>query len=78
VVARATGVLLGAVAWGLLVVAAISFGRAARNGEGTLGWAFTIAATIGAAACLLLVFVLVAQLSHAVRGRVRHEPGRHR
>ncbi|MGI9091694.1 MAG: hypothetical protein ACR2GG_11415 [Gemmatimonadaceae bacterium] len=75
---RVLGIVLAGVAWLLLVIAAIDFGRAARDGQGTAGWAFTVAATAGAAACLLLVFVLVAQLGRTLRQRERYEPGRHR
>lgn len=53
------------VAWVFLVKAAIEFGRLARDGQ-NLAWAFTVAATIGAAACLLLMFVLVARVLVAV------------
>lgn len=65
-------------AWLLLVIAAIDFGRAARDGNGAAGWVFTVIATAGAAACLLLVFVLLAQLGRIVREREKHVPGRHR
>lgn len=75
---RVLGVVLAAVAWLLLVIGAIDFGRAARDGQGAAGWVFTVAATAGAAACLLLVFVLVAQLGRTFRERAPHEPGRHR
>lgn len=63
------GLVLGAVvcgvAWLFLVRAAIDFGRLARDGQ-TLAWAFTVAATIGATACLLLMFLLVARLLMAL------------
>ena len=54
------GVLAATGAWVFLVRAAIDFGQAARNGQG-LAWAVCAAATLGAAVCLLLVFVLVAR-----------------
>jgi heme A synthase len=54
------GVLAATGAWVFLVRAAIDFGQAARNGQG-LAWAVCAAATLGAAVCLLLVFVLIAR-----------------
>lgn len=54
------GVLAATGAWVFLVRAAIDFGQAARNGQG-FAWAVCAAATLGAAVCLLLVFVLVAR-----------------
>lgn len=54
------GAALCGVAWFFLVRAAIDFGRLARDGE-TLAWAFTVAATVGATACLLLLFILVSR-----------------
>lgn len=53
------------VAWFFLVRAAIDFGRLARDGE-PLGWAFTVAATVGATACLLLMFILVTRVLMAL------------
>ena len=58
-VALVLGALVCGVAWFFLVKAAIDFGRLARDGQG-IAWAFTAAATIGATACLLLMFILVA------------------
>jgi hypothetical protein len=49
-----------AVAWVVLVLAAINFGHVARGGE-VLAWAFTGCATVGAIGCLLLMFSLVAR-----------------
>lgn len=45
-----------------LVRAAIDFGRAARNGDGALGWVATVGATVGATTCLLLMFALLARI----------------
>lgn len=59
------GAVACAVAWFLLVRAAIDFGRLARNGE-SLAWAFTAAATVGATACLLLLFILVTRVLMAL------------
>lgn len=55
------GALACGVAWFFLVRAAIDFGRLARDGE-SVAWAFTAAATVGATACLLLMFILVTRL----------------
>jgi hypothetical protein len=54
------GVLLALLAWWYLVKAAITFGQAARDGQAA-AWAVCAGATVGAAVCLLLVFVLVAR-----------------
>lgn len=59
------GALVCGVAWFFLVRAAIDFGRLARDGE-SLAWAFTVAATIGATACLLLMFILLARVLMAL------------
>lgn len=59
------GAVACGVAWFFLVRAAIDFGRLARDGEG-IAWAFTVAATIGATACLLLMFILATRLLMAV------------
>lgn len=53
------------VAWYFLVRAAIDFGRLARDGE-SMAWAFTAAATVGATACLLLLFLLVTRILMAL------------
>lgn len=53
------------VAWYFLVRAAIDFGRLARDGE-SMAWAFTGAATVGATACLLLLFLLVTRILMAL------------
>ena len=57
----AVGALGCAGAWYFLVRAAIDFGHAALGGR-TVAWAFTLGATVGAIACLLLMFALVARL----------------
>lgn len=74
----ALGVVAGAALWGFLVRAAIDFGQAGRDGE-PVAWLVCIAATLGAALCLLLVFVLVARIWSALRAprapRVARVPG---
>ena len=74
----ALALLLAVAAWVFLVKAAIDFGRTARSDGDVTDWLFTIAATVGAALCLTLVFVLLARTRDALRSRVHHEPGRHR
>lgn len=49
------------VAWGLLVFAAINFGRQARDGA-SANWGFLATATVGAAACMFLAIVLASRL----------------
>lgn len=61
----ALGALVCGAAWYFLVRAAVDFGRLARGGE-ALAWAFTVAATIGATACLLLMFILVTRVLMAL------------
>lgn len=61
----ALGALVCGVAWFFLVRAAIDFGRLARDGE-SVAWAFTVAATIGATACLLLMFILLTRVLMAL------------
>ena len=53
-------VVAAAGAWVFLVRAAINFGQAARDGRGA-AWAVCAGATLGAAVCLLLGFVLLAR-----------------
>ena len=74
----AVALVVAVVAWVALVVVAIDLGRAARVDGGTTGWLLTGAATVGAALCLTLVFVLLGRAREAYRNRVRHAPGRHR
>lgn len=69
------GALGAGVAWLFLVKAAIEFGRLARDGQ-TLAWAFTAAATVGAAACLLLLFVLAARVLVALGLVSEYKPRR--
>ena len=73
--ALAFGALGSGVAWLFLVKAAIEFGRLARDGQ-DLAWAFTAAASVGAAACLLLMFVLVARVLVALGLISEYKPRR--
>ena len=62
-------VTLTLVAWGVLVYAAIDFGREARSGEPD-AWTFLAIAGLGAAACLFVTMILGMRLVAVVRGRV--------
>ena len=62
-------VTLTLVAWGVLVYAAIDFGREARSGEPD-AWTFLAIAGVGAAACLFVTMIL----GHAA-GRARARSG---
>ncbi len=74
------GIVLAAVAWLVLVRAAVDFGTEARAGRDA-GWAFMGLAAVGAIGCLLLALVLVVRglttlgLISDAAGR---EVGRHR
>jgi hypothetical protein len=73
--ALAVGALVSGVAWFFLVRAAIEFGRVARRGQGE-AWLFTGAATLGAAACLMLLFVLTARVLAALGLVSEYKPRR--
>jgi hypothetical protein len=64
----ALGVTATLVAWGVLVLAAIDFGREARSGE-PAAWAFLALTTVGAAACLFVTLLLGARLQTLLKGR---------
>ena len=61
------------VTWGVLVVAAIDFGREARSGDGA-AWTFLMLAAAGAAACLFVTMILGAQLLELIRAREARRP----
>lgn len=63
--ALALGVTASVVAWGYLVVSAIDFGAAARDGDGAAWW-FLALASLGAVACLFVALILVARISRAI------------
>ena len=69
------GVLAAAGAWAFLVRAAIDFGQVARDGR-PVAWAVCGAATVGAAVCLLLAFVLVARAWALLGLRSEYQPRR--
>lgn len=61
----ALAVTLSIVAWGYLVVAAIDFGGAAREGDGA-AWGYLALASLGAVACLFLALILLSRISRAL------------
>ncbi len=73
--ALAIGVLGAGIAWYFLVRSAIEFGRLAREGE-PIAWIFTGAASLGATACLLLLFVLTARMLAALGLVSEYKPRR--
>lgn len=75
VVGLALGALLSGVVWYFLVAAAIEFGRLARRGQSE-AWLYTGAATLGAAVCLMLLFVLAARVLAALGLVSEYKPRR--
>lgn len=69
------GALVTVGAWVFLVRAAITFGRAGADGRAA-AWAVCAGATLGAAGCLLLVFVLLARSWSLLGLRNEHTPRR--
>ena len=69
----ALGITATLVAWGVLVWAAIDFGREARAGEPD-AWVFLGLATVGAAACLFLTLILGARAVSIAQGKERPKP----
>jgi hypothetical protein len=70
VLAYAAGVLVAAAGWAALVRLAISLGRSARDSGQVMDWTWTVLATLGATACLVLALLLF------TRGwAARAEPG---
>lgn len=57
----AAGITATIVAWGVLVLAAIDFGRDARAGA-SQSWWLLAAATVGAIACMFLAIIFAARL----------------
>ena len=64
-------------AWVLCVRAAIQLGQDARDSPGVVAWALTGLVTLGAAICLLLVFMLLARVRNSWAARRRRVRGRH-
>jgi hypothetical protein len=69
----ALGVTATLVAWGVLVFAAIDFGREARSGE-PAAWALLVLGTIGAAACLFVTLLLGSRILAVLQGREQAPP----
>jgi cytosine/uracil/thiamine/allantoin permease len=67
VLALAAGVTATVVAWGVLVFAAIDFGRSARDGQSG-DWVFLTLATLGAVACMFLAIVLASKMQTLMQG----------
>ncbi|MEP6816544.1 MAG: hypothetical protein ABI873_13440, partial [Marmoricola sp.] len=65
--ALAAGVTATVVAWGVLVFAAIDFGRSARDGQSG-DWVFLVLSTVGAVACMFLAIVLASKMQTLMRG----------
>lgn len=63
----AVGITAAAIAWGVLVLAAIDFGRDARGGD-SQGWLFLGVATLGAIACMFLAIIFASRLGQRLRG----------
>ncbi len=66
-------VTLTVVAWGVLVLAAIDFGREARTGDSE-AWTFLAVAALGATACLFVAIILLGRMVSLARRR--DEPAR--
>ena len=73
IVALSLFVTITLLAWGVLVLAAIDFGRDARSGD-SQAWAFLGLASVGAAACLFVTMILGAKLVGVVRARTAEAP----
>lgn len=71
----AGGVTGTLIAWGFLVVQAISFGGKARDGEGA-AWIFLFLATLGATACMFMALILGNKLRMLLRGEEPIKPTR--
>jgi fatty acid desaturase len=69
----ALGMTITLVAWGVLVSAAIEFGKEARSGEPE-AWTFLVLAALGATACLFLALLLGARALAVVRGKASPPP----
>ena len=63
----ALGVTATLVAWGVLVYAAIDFGKEARSGE-PAAWVLLALTTLGAAACLFVTLILGARILPLFQG----------
>ena len=75
VLVLALGMTITLVAWGVLVGAAIEFGKEARSGEPE-AWTFLVLAALGATACLFLALLLGARAFVLVRSGSEPPPAR--
>lgn len=73
-----TAAVLAAAAWAYLVRLAIDLGRDARDDPTAIAWGVALLVTLGAAVCLLLVFVLLSRMRDAWAGRRVRVRGKHR
>jgi len=71
----AAGATATLVAWGFLVIQAISFGAAAKDGKGA-AWVFLFLATLGATACLFMALILGNKLRLLLKGDEPIKPTR--
>lgn len=62
----ALGITATLVAWGVLVYAAVQFGRDARTGA-PAAWVFLALSTLGAAACLFVTLILGVRVADVLR-----------
>jgi hypothetical protein len=70
------GALVGLAAWGLLVWAAIGFGRDARAGEG-IAWLWLVLVALVAVGCLFAALMLVVAVLRGVGILAPRAPHRH-
>jgi hypothetical protein len=70
------GALLCLAAWGVLVWAAVDFGRSARGGESGK-WSYLAAASVGAVACLFLCLWLITLALRRIGILENKRPHRH-
>ena len=70
------GALAALFTWGVLVWAAIDFGRSARGGD-SAKWAYLAGASIGAVACLFICLLLITVLLRRIGILEDHRPHRH-
>jgi hypothetical protein len=72
----AVGALAALAAWGVLVWAAIDFGRSARGGD-SVKWVHLAGAALGAVACLFLCLLLITVLLRRIGILEDNRPHRH-
>ena len=70
VLSVATGMTVTVILWGVLVFAAIDFGRDARDGA-AVNWLYLLVAALGAVGCMFLAIMLGARLQTMMRAAQR-------